>query len=98
MPETSYAVQPWIAVVRGVELPAGADQAVQSAFEDGAFWWREQMSRTFEVAPITVHHSELSFDDLRAKHRETNNIWFALQREAHDSGVLDNCDGKRRTT
>jgi hypothetical protein len=39
--------------------------------------------------------SPSSFDDLRAKHCETNNIWFALQREAHDWGVLDNCDAKR---
>jgi hypothetical protein len=89
------AVQPWIAVARGVDLPPGAEQAVQSAFEGGARWWREQTGRTFEVAPVVVHRSPSSFDELLARHGETNNIWFALQREAHDCGVLDNCDANR---
>ncbi|MDP9180304.1 MAG: hypothetical protein M3O21_01090 [Chloroflexota bacterium] len=95
MSETSRAVQPWIAIVRGVDLPPGAEQAVQTAFEEGARWWREQTGRTFEVAPVAVYHSSSSFEELRAKHGETNNIWFALQHEAHDCGVLDNCDPKR---
>jgi hypothetical protein len=91
----TYAVQPWIAIVRGVELPPGAETAVQTAFEEGAHWWRQQMGRTFEVARVAVHHSQSSFDELRAKHGDTNNIWFALQREAHAAGVLDNCDAAR---
>jgi hypothetical protein len=90
-----HAVQPWIAVVRGVELPPHAEQDVQRAFETGAGWWREQMGRTFAVAPTVVHRSPSTFDELYRKHGETNNIWFALQREAHDAGVLDNCDATR---
>jgi hypothetical protein len=98
MSETSYAVQPWMAVVRGVDLPPGAEQVVQSAFEEGARWWREQLGRTFDVAPVVVHRSPSSFDELRANYGETNNIWFALQREAHDVGVLITATSSEPTT
>ena len=91
----AHAVQPWIAVVRGVELPANAERGVQSAFEEGARWWREQIGRTFEVAPTVVHRSPSPFEELYKKHGETNNIWFALQREAHEAGALNNCDAER---
>src|SRR6185295_9617505 len=91
----AHVVQPWIAVVRGVELPAIAEREVQSAFEEGARWWREQIGRTFEVARVVVHRSPLTFEELRQKHGETNNIWFALQREVNEAGVLANCDAER---
>jgi len=91
----AHAVQPWIAVVREVELPANAERDVQSAFEEGSRWWREQMDRAFEVPPTVVHHSPSTFEKLYKKYGETNNIWFALQREAHEAGVLDNCDAER---
>ena len=68
MSETSYAVQPWIAMVRGVDLPPGAEQAVQTAFEEGARGGRAQSGLTFEVASVAVHHSQSSFDELRANH------------------------------
>ncbi|MEO8456923.1 MAG: hypothetical protein ABI559_03820 [Chloroflexota bacterium] len=89
------AVQPWIAVTRGVDLPPNAESLVQTAFEDGATWWRKQMNRTFAVAPTVVHRSDHTFDELRKKHGEQQNIWFALQREAHDAGLLQNCDPER---
>jgi len=90
-----YAVQPWIALVAGVEIPTGAKESVGEAFEDGARWWHEQMNATFSVAPTVVHRSGQSFEDHRRKHGETNNIWFALQREAHEAGLLNNCDSRR---
>jgi hypothetical protein len=90
-----YAVQPWIAVVRGVELPPGATESVTSAFKEGAEWWREKTGRTFEVAPAAVYQSELPFEELQRRFGETNSIWFALQRAASDARVIDNCDTKR---
>ena len=89
------AVQPWIAALRGVEvLPADAD-AVTTAFEQGARWWRDQTGRTFEVAPTVLYRSDASFDELQKRYGETNNIWFALQRAAGEAGLLDNCDESR---
>lgn len=90
-----YAVQPWIAVVLGAELPDGAAESVTSAFEEGARWWREQMGRTFDVAPTVVYRADGTFEELRRRHGESNSIWFALQRAAHDAGALDNCDARR---
>jgi hypothetical protein len=90
-----YAVQPWLAVVRGVDAPEGAAEAVTAAFEEGARWWWEQMDRTFDVAPTVVYASAAPFHELEHLHGESNNIWFALQREAGKAGVIDNCDPKR---
>lgn len=90
-----YAVQPWIAVTRDALLPPDAERIVQTAFEEGAAWWRKTLGRTFDLAPAVTYHSPLTFDELHAKHGDTNNIWFALQRAAHDAGVLDNCDAGR---
>lgn len=81
--------------MRGVELPANAERDVQAAFEEGSRWWRERMGRTFEAEATVVHDSLSTFGELHAKHGETNNIWCALQREAHEAGVLDNCDVER---
>lgn len=93
MPE--YAVQPWIAVVRGAFVPDGAARSVTEAFETGAEWWREQMARTFEVAPTVVYESPLDYAQLAAKHGDPVAVWYGVQRAAHDAGLLDNCDPKR---
>jgi hypothetical protein len=87
-----HAVQPWIAVTRGAVLPENAVAIVEGAFAEGAGWWREEMGVTFRVATPVVYPSPRSFEALARRHGDGNSIWFALQREAHDAGVIDNCD------
>jgi hypothetical protein len=78
-----------------VPLPDGAADSVTRAFLDGAEWWQDQMGVTFAVAPTLVYQSPNTFSGLMKRHGESNNIWFALQRAAHEAGALDNCDATR---
>lgn len=64
--------------------------SVKYAFTLGAAWWKEKTSRTFKT-DIKVFRSHLTQGELLSR-ATGNNLWFLLQDQAHNAGIIDNTD------